>query len=175
MPRGFPGLPMGISSSLALDGVGNSSCGENRGDRVKYWKIIADNLSKAGWSLGRVSGVASRGRTIWIADAHRGDGKRFIMRADEKLTAFMELESAIRGSPSFTHPCTVKRHSGGTENVGLKSHRPTTRTLPLFENGFETGGGHSPTRVLGPFRTRNQLNQLSGEKRKETKKYESTD
>jgi hypothetical protein len=30
-------------------------------------------------------------RTIWIADAHRGDGKRFVARADEKLTAFMEL------------------------------------------------------------------------------------
>jgi hypothetical protein len=28
--------------------------------------------------------------------AHRGDGKRFIVRADEKLTAFIELESAIR-------------------------------------------------------------------------------
>jgi len=25
-----------------------------------------------------------------------GDGKRFIVRADEKLTAFMELEAAIR-------------------------------------------------------------------------------
>ena len=33
---------------------------------------------------------------MWIADAHRNDGKRFIMRADEKLTAFVELESAIR-------------------------------------------------------------------------------
>ena len=32
----------------------------------------------------------------WIADAHRGDGKRFVVRADEKLTAFLELESAIR-------------------------------------------------------------------------------
>jgi hypothetical protein len=40
--------------------------------------------------------VDSNGRTIWIADGHRGDGKRFIMRADEKLTAFVELESAIR-------------------------------------------------------------------------------
>jgi hypothetical protein len=28
-------------------------------------------------------------------DAHRDDGKRFIVRADEKLTAFVELESAI--------------------------------------------------------------------------------
>jgi len=44
--------------------------------RVKYWKIIADNLSKAGWSLGWVSAVAREGCTIWIADAHLGDGKR---------------------------------------------------------------------------------------------------
>jgi hypothetical protein len=30
-------------------------------------------------------------RTIWIADAHR-DGKQFIVRADEKVTAFVELQ-----------------------------------------------------------------------------------
>jgi hypothetical protein len=35
------------------------------------------------------------GTTIWIADAHRSDGKRYVVRADEKLMAFMELESAI--------------------------------------------------------------------------------
>jgi hypothetical protein len=64
---------------------------------VKYWEIIADNLSKAGWSWGCVSAIDSSGRTIWIADAHRDDGKRFVARADEKLTAFLELESAIRG------------------------------------------------------------------------------
>jgi hypothetical protein len=34
---------------------------------------------------------------IFVADAHRGDGKRFVVRADEKLTAFLELESAIAG------------------------------------------------------------------------------
>jgi hypothetical protein len=32
---------------------------------------------------------------IWIADAHCDDGKRFVVHADEKLTAFVELESAI--------------------------------------------------------------------------------
>ena len=58
--------------------------------------IIADNLSKAGWSCGCVSAIDANGRTIWIADAHRGDGKRFVVRADEKLTAFLELESAVR-------------------------------------------------------------------------------
>jgi hypothetical protein len=63
--------------------------------KAKYWEVIADNLSKAGWSWGCVSAVDSRGRTIWIADAHR-DGKRFVVHADEKLTAFLELESAIR-------------------------------------------------------------------------------
>jgi len=45
--------------------------------------------------FGWVSTVDREGRTIWIVDAHRGDGKRFIVRADEKLTAFLELESAI--------------------------------------------------------------------------------
>jgi hypothetical protein len=65
---------------------------------VKYWKIIADNLSKGGRSLGWVSAVNREGRTIWIADAHRGDGKRFIVRADEMLTAFLELEAAIRAA-----------------------------------------------------------------------------
>lgn len=63
---------------------------------VKYWEIITDNLKKAGWSLGYVSALDLDGRTIWIADAHRGDGKRFVVRAYEKLTAFVELESVMR-------------------------------------------------------------------------------
>jgi hypothetical protein len=59
---------------------------------MKYWEIIANRLMKAGWSLGWVSAIDSQGRTIWIVDAHRDDGKRFIVRADEKLTAFLEIE-----------------------------------------------------------------------------------
>jgi hypothetical protein len=35
------------------------------------------------------------GRSLFL-DAHRGDGKRFVVVADEKLTAFLELESAIQ-------------------------------------------------------------------------------
>jgi hypothetical protein len=38
--------------------------------------------------------VDSRGRAIFVADAQRDKGKRFVARADEKLTAFLELESA---------------------------------------------------------------------------------
>ena len=40
--------------------------------------------------------------TIWIADAHRGDGERFVVRADEKLTAFLEPEEAIRAYSRFS-------------------------------------------------------------------------
>jgi len=58
-------------------------------------EIIADNLSEAGWSWGCVSAVDFAGRTIWIANAHRGDRRRFVVHADEKLTAFLELEAAI--------------------------------------------------------------------------------
>jgi hypothetical protein len=45
--------------------------------RVKYWEIIADNLSKADWNWGCVATVDSRGRTIFVAEARRDDGKRF--------------------------------------------------------------------------------------------------
>jgi hypothetical protein len=50
---------------------------------LKSWEIIADNLKKAGRSLGWASALDSEGRTIWVADAHRDDGKRFVVRADE--------------------------------------------------------------------------------------------
>ena len=61
---------------------------------MKYWEIIADNLHDAGWSLGWVSALDLEGRTMWIVDAH-GYGKRFIVHADEILTAFLEAERAI--------------------------------------------------------------------------------
>jgi hypothetical protein len=40
--------------------------------------------------------IDSNGQAIFVADAHRGDGKRFVVRADEKLTVLVELEAAIR-------------------------------------------------------------------------------
>jgi hypothetical protein len=61
---------------------------------------LKDYRHKVPWATTRTSfvdfnnayeAIDSNGRTIWIADAHR-DGKRFIVRADEKLIAFLELE-----------------------------------------------------------------------------------
>ena len=65
---------------------------------MKFWEIIADNLSRAGWSWGCVATVDRAGGTIFSADAHRGDGKRYVVHADEKLTAFVELESVMQDS-----------------------------------------------------------------------------
>ena len=42
------------------------------------------------------SSFDSAGRMLFTADAHRDNGKRFIVSADEKLTAFLELERVTR-------------------------------------------------------------------------------
>jgi hypothetical protein len=55
---------------------------------VKYWEIIADNFSKAGWSWGCVSAVDSGGRTSFVADAHRGcEWTRRFVAAMDRLSA----------------------------------------------------------------------------------------
>ncbi len=65
---------------------------------MKYWKVIADNLKKAGWSCGCVESVDYEGQTIWTVNAHRNDGKRHIVLAYELSTAFRELERAVHQS-----------------------------------------------------------------------------
>jgi hypothetical protein len=45
--------------------------------------------------------LTSYGCITEAADAHRGDGKRFIVRADEKLTAVIELKSAVRAGGDY--------------------------------------------------------------------------
>ena len=92
--------------------------------KLKDWEIVADNLSKAGWRWGCVSAIDSNGRTIWIADAHRDDGQRFVVRADEKLAAFVELESAIRGC-----------------RIGLTIRHNFQQTRRHYK-GFESGEGY---------------------------------
>ena len=62
--------------------------------RLLHHRVI--ELTGTNHSFSWVSAVDSQGGTIWIVDAHRGDGKRFVVRADEKLTAFLKLETAVR-------------------------------------------------------------------------------
>jgi hypothetical protein len=63
--------------------------------RLKYWEIIANGLMKAGCNLGRVSAIDFEGRTTWIVDAHRDDGKRFMVPADNNPSALVELERQV--------------------------------------------------------------------------------
>ena len=63
---------------------------------MKYWEIIADRLSKAGWRCGCISSTDHEGRQFWVVAAEREDAGRFIVHADEELIAFMELESVTR-------------------------------------------------------------------------------
>jgi hypothetical protein len=73
-----------------------------RSHKINRCEIIADKLGKAGWSWSCSSQQwIAAGEPIWIVDAHRSDGKRFIIRADELLTAFLELESAVRTCREF--------------------------------------------------------------------------
>src|SRR5213595_898438 len=87
-------------------------------------RIIADNLSKAGWSWGYVSAVDSEGRTIWIADANRGNGKGFIVHTDGKADCISGT-----GIDSSRLPPTVLD--------GQLRFLPNSPSL----NGFELGGG----------------------------------
>ena len=53
-------------------------------------RIIADRLHAEGWSYGIAEHFTKHG-LLFCVDAHR-DGKRFIVKADDLLTAFLSLE-----------------------------------------------------------------------------------
>ena len=68
-----------------------------KNSRIRRREVLRDDVNKiinAGFSVGWVSALHGYGRTVWTVDAHRV-GKRFVVRGDEKLTAFLELERAI--------------------------------------------------------------------------------
>jgi len=79
-----------------------------------------------------VSALDCEGQTIWIADAHRGDGKRFVVRADEKLTAFVELEAAGETGLVQRHEVGLVRSERGPEICSAKRrlHEKTERRSP---------------------------------------------
>ena len=66
---------------------------------MKYWEIIADRLHAEGWSYGIAEHITKNG-LLYCADAHR-DGIRFIVKADDLLTAFLSLDKdaiALKGA-----------------------------------------------------------------------------
>ena len=63
---------------------------------MKYWQAIAEDLSQAGFSWGCSSESDSTAHVIFTVVAYAPDGRRFTVLADERLTAFLELQAAIR-------------------------------------------------------------------------------
>jgi hypothetical protein len=86
---------------------------EYENGRIRPREVLGNHRGQsqeAQLELGLRFAVDSQGRTIWIVDAHRDDGKRFVVRADEKLTAFVEMEAAIQ---------RLKAECGRRKRVGL--------------------------------------------------------
>lgn len=63
---------------------------------AKYWELIADGLHRAGFSWGKTSFLTAAGKTMWLLDARKGDGPRFVVHADDLLAGFLELEAAVK-------------------------------------------------------------------------------
>jgi hypothetical protein len=63
---------------------------------MKYWELIAAELTRDGWSWGYVRLISSTGHTLFQVDAHRDNGKKYIVRTEELLTAFLQLQRAVR-------------------------------------------------------------------------------
>jgi hypothetical protein len=66
----------------------------------------------------------------FVADAHRDNGKRFVMRADELLTAFVELETAARscGGGSRLNHISYERHGKRARTISRRRMAMAMRT-----------------------------------------------
>ena len=85
---------------------------------MKSWKIIADNLSEAVWSWGRVSAIDSNGRTI---------------RQFHEFSR-VHLRRAKRGSHECVSNCSripiSQERAGGVEANRLQSSRKRRADSP---------------------------------------------
>ena len=72
---------------------------------------MAEKLSASGLSWGCSLEIDAAGRVLYTADAYCKDGKRFTVLADNKLTAFLELERVTRESFAFEMPNNLAQPS----------------------------------------------------------------
>jgi hypothetical protein len=62
---------------------------------VKYWEIIADKITKSRTPWAGSPRSTITGERSGLLTRISCDGQRFIVHADDKLTAFLELETVI--------------------------------------------------------------------------------
>jgi hypothetical protein len=73
--------------------------------------------------------VDSNGRTIWIADVHRGDANVSLCAQVRTLLHFLELEAAIRGTVLTIWRALLKAHRYG--HYGSWKGNPVV-TIPMW-------------------------------------------
>jgi hypothetical protein len=81
-------VPFPVIVNGLLGGPGEPTC-ERRRISQRKCRQISDRQRNATRETTRHS------HNLWIVEAHRDDGKRFVVRADDKLTAFLELARII--------------------------------------------------------------------------------
>jgi predicted aspartyl protease len=100
--------------------------------------------------LGCVSAIYSNGRTTWIADAHCDNGKHLVARADEMVTAFLELETSTIASPSQAPTASIL----ATSSPSNSAIDQLWRGLGSFESSAsESLGEIEPKSVEAPNST----------------------
>src|SRR6266403_2328045 len=93
-------------------GWSRRSSARTRSDVKAYWEIIADNLSKTGWSWGRVSGVDSHGRIFLFKseELHSNHSIRTLLRTRRSFP----IESL--SYPSGRNGLSFRRHSSSSNH-----------------------------------------------------------
>src|SRR5438093_8861719 len=93
---------------------------------VVFWEIIADRLHAEGWSYGIAEHFTKHG-LLFCVDAHR-DGKRFIVKADDLLTAFLSLERDT---------IALKAEKSNQNQALLKAYLPAKLAIERLNVGVE--------------------------------------
>src|SRR4030095_2624858 len=128
---------------------------------MKDWEIIADNLSKAGWSWGCVSAIDREGRTIWIADAHRDNGKRFVVHANtDGDTASNTYADSNCNAICYSNPDSDTEHDSVLPTTATPrptptpaaTGKPTPSLNPTAKPTHTTTQAPTPTLPLTPTR-----------------------
>ena len=58
--------------------------------------MIADKIAAAGCTYGYYRAYDNGNRDVWIAEAHKDDGHRYVAKAETLMTAFIELEKQLK-------------------------------------------------------------------------------
>jgi hypothetical protein len=81
-------------------------------EQMEGWEIVSRRLSELGWAWECVGHSDDSGRLTVVVHAQRADGRRFMTRSGELMTAFLALENALAASCPLTRVSSASSESG---------------------------------------------------------------